>query len=201
MTDSLPPTPTSSWTYRSERYRYATDDDIPAFAEMLADPEVTRWLWFAPGLEEQFRAYFAPLLAAQAKELAAGSVPRTAVFSVEDLTASFLGQGAVVAVEGSPGGFEIGFQLRREAWWRGVGTRLASFLCAYAVHRCDAYRIEGTCLEGNQASRTLLTRLGLSLEGNRPGYRVRAGTRHAELLYGAEVSQLDDLALLGVEFG
>ena len=78
------------------------------------------------------------------------------------------------------------------AWGRGVATRLAQFLCAYAVHRCEAYRIEGTCLEGNAGSRAILSRLGLcSSKGTRPDYRLRENERHAELLYGARVEDLD----------
>ena len=45
----------------------------------------------------------------------------------------FLGQGAIVAVPGSDRGFEIGFQLSKKAWGRGVGTRLSRFLCGFAV--------------------------------------------------------------------
>ena len=37
-----------SWTHETERYRYATREDIPAFSELLSDPEVGRWLWFTP---------------------------------------------------------------------------------------------------------------------------------------------------------
>ena len=129
------------WTHETERYRYATRADIPAFAELLSDAEVGRWLWFTPIAPKGVEAYFGPLLDRQAKELAEGETPRTAVFTVEDLHGAFLGQGAVVAVEASPKGYEIGFQLVRTAWGRGVGSRLGQFLCAYAIVRCDAHRI------------------------------------------------------------
>ena len=120
------------------------------------------------------------------------------MFSVEDLSGDFLGHGAVVAVEASPDGFEIGFQLMRKAWGRGVGTRLGRFLCAYAVEICGAYRIEGECLEGNTGSASLLEKLGLELEGTRPGYRVKEGTRHTELHFGREVHRLDTEAIRDV---
>ncbi len=186
----------STWTRGSERYRFATKEDLPRIADMLTDPEVGRWLWFTPGSREMFEQYFAPLIEAQTRQLASGETPHTAVFAVDDAEDGvFLGQGAVVAVEGSPSGFEIGFQLRREVWGRGVGTRLAEFLCAYAVHRCNAYRLEGACLEGNARSRTILSRIGLRHEGTRPGYRLRETIRHTEVSYGAELSQLDTAAI------
>ena len=183
------------WIYDTERYRYATIDDIAAIADMLSDPEVGRWLWFTPAPRETFEAFFEPFVEQQAQEVAKSTVPQSPVFVVEDLSGRFLGQGAVVEVEGSPGGFEVGFQLHKHAWGRGVGTRLSQFLAAYAVHCCNAYRIEGGCLEGNVGSRRLLTKLGLQLEATRPGYRLKEQTRHTELQFGALVSDLDTAEL------
>ena len=180
-----------SWTHESERYRYATREDLPAFVELLSDPEVGQWLWFTPLPAEAVEAYFGPFIDRTAEELRAGEVPQTAVFAVEDRTGEFLGQGAVVAVDSSPQGIEIGFQLMRKAWGRGVGTRLGQFLCAYAIECCDAYRIEAGCLDGNTGSVTILRRLGLELEGSRPGYRLKGTVRHTELCFGLEVARLD----------
>ena len=180
-----------SWTCETERYRYATRDDLPAFVELLSDPEVGTWLWFTPLPPEAVEAYFGPFLDRQSSELDAGEIPETAVLAVESLDGEFLGHGAVVAVEGSPRGFEIGFQLMKKAWGRGVGTRLGQFLCAYALELCGAYRIEAGCLEGNAGSIALLEKLGLKLEGTRPGYRLKEGVRHTELCFGVEVRHLD----------
>jgi len=182
---------TESWTHETERYRYATRDDLPSFARFLSDPEVARWLWFAPLPAEAVESFFGPFIDEQARDVAAGGAPRSAVFAVEDLRGEFLGQGAVVPVAMSPDGFEIGFQLERAAWGRGVGTRLGRFLCAYAIELCGAYRIEGGCLEGNVSSAALLRKLGLRLEGTRPGYRLKEEVRHTELCFGSEVRDLD----------
>lgn len=182
---------TDSWTFETERYRYATREDIPAFTELLSDPEVGRWLWFTPIPADGVEAYFGPFIDRQTGELEVGDVPQTAVLTVEDLRGHFLGLGAIVEVEASPSGFEIGFQLMQRAWGRGVGTRLSQFLCAYAIECCNAYRIEAGCLEGNTASASVLRKLGLNLEGTRPGYRLKETTRHTELFFGAEVHRLD----------
>ena len=181
---------TDYWTFETERYRYATREDIPAFFELLSDPEVGRWLWFTPIPAEGVEAYFGPFVDRQIEEAESGDTPRTAVFTVEDLDGDFLGLGAVVEVDASPNGYEIGFQLMRKAWGRGVGTRLGLFLCAYAIECCDAYRIEAGCLEGNAGSVALLKKLGLSLEGTRPGYRLKETERHTELFFGVEVHRL-----------
>ena len=181
----------TSWKTASEVLRISTMPDLAHFVALLADPEVGRWLWFTPAPAAMFESYFTPLIEAQTKKLAAGEMPTTVVFSVENDDGAFLGQGAVVAVENSPGGFEIGFQLRKETWGQGVGTRLADFLCAYAIHQCAAFRIEANCLEGNVGSRTILTKLGLEIEGIRIDSRLKENKRHTELLFGARVSQLD----------
>ncbi len=188
----------TSWTLETERYRFSTRADLPDFASMLADPEVGRWLWFTPLPEGAVEGFFGPLIDGQTEELAAGKTPQKALFTVEDQQGAFLGQGGVVAVEMSPGGYEIGFQLARAAWGRGVGTRLGQFLSAYAVERCDAFRIEGACLQGNEASAALLQNLGLRLEGTRPGYRLKGDARHTELCFGREVCELDRAALRDV---
>ncbi|MDX1382815.1 MAG: GNAT family N-acetyltransferase [Thermoanaerobaculia bacterium] len=185
------------WSGESERYRYARGDDLPAIADMLQDPEVGRWLWFCPISPAGVREYFTPFLDRQQAELAAGATPASAVFVVEDEDGRFLGQGATVEVAGSPGGFEIGYQLCRHAWGRGVGSRLAAFLCAYAVRIGAAHRIEAGCLEGNLGSRRILEGLGLRCEGVRPGYRLKEGARHTECLYGAETTNLDLAAIDG----
>lgn len=179
------------WQYESEIYRLATRQDLPDFERMLADPEVGRWLWFTPLPAGATEGFFGPLIDQQQKQSAAGEVPTTAVITVQDRAGKFLGQGGVVAVDMSPGGFEVGFQLSRAAWGRGVGTRLARFLCAYAITKCHAVRVQGGCLEGNEASQALLRKLGLELEGRHPGYRLKGAARHTELVYGRLVEELD----------
>lgn len=191
----MAPTGQTRWTNGRESYRYASVADIDAIAEMLADPEVGRYLWFTPIAKEGVEAYFRPFLEAQSAALVRGEVPQKAVFVVHDESGAFLGDGAAISVDGSPLGVEVGFQLNRSAWGRGVGTRLSQFLCAFAVHRLDAYRIEADCLAGNVASRRLLEKLGLVLEGRKPGFRLRQGVRHDELLFGARVEELDREAI------
>lgn len=174
-----------------ERYRYARPTDIEAIAAMLADPEVARWLWWLPAPDATIHEFFRPLIDAQWQELADGQAPTQAVFVVEAASGEFLGQGAAIEVDGSADGFEIGYQLCSEAWGRGVGTRLAEFLAVWAVHEHAAYRIQAGCLEGNLASRAILERLGLALEGTRIDYRLKEDTRHNEREYGARVADLD----------
>lgn len=160
---------------------------------MLSDEEVARWLWFAPLDEDGVHEFFVPYLEAQNEAIGAGTVPPSAVFVVHSPRPenTYLGMGAVVEVEGSPRGFELGFQLPRATWGRGVGSRLAEFLASYAIHVGNAFRIEGSCLEGNVASQQILRGLGLDLEGTRVDYRLKQRKRHTELIFGARVEDLD----------
>jgi len=183
--------PDAVWSSGAELYRYAAERDLVSFGAMLSDDEVGRWLWFAPMSAEDAIAYFRPFINQQHESLECGEAADALVFAVDDAaTGNFLGQGAIVAVPGSERGFEIGFQLCRHAWGRGVGTRLSQFLCAFAIEGLDAYRLEGACLEGNHASARLLCNLGLSCEGTFVDYRLRAGVRHTELRFGARVQDL-----------
>jgi len=170
-----------------ERFRYATRDDLPAIVGMLQDEAVGRWLFFVPAPAAVLEGYLGPLIEAQAAELAAGTPPTKATFVVEDHEGSYLGMAAALAVDGSPGGFEIGFQLAEAAWGRGVGTRSGRFVAAWAVFLHAAYRLEASLLAGNEASRRILAGIGLLEEGRRPGYRLKGGERHTQLLYGALV--------------
>ena len=174
-----------------ERYRYARPADIDRFVAMFEDPDVGRWLWFLPETPENLWSFFATYVNAQWEALGNQQAPASGEFVIEDADGNYLGNAAAVAVEGSSGGFEIGFQLAREAWGRGVGTRVAEFVTAWAIHCHDAYRIQGSCLEGNAASRKILESLGLQLEGTRPDFRRKADVRHTELLFGARVTDLD----------
>ena len=53
------------WTGEAEIYRYARLDDLPAFSEMLQDPEIGQWLWFCPISAELVSEFFTPFLEAQ----------------------------------------------------------------------------------------------------------------------------------------
>ncbi len=182
--------PASRWTNGSEVYRFAGAADLAGIQEMLADPEVGRWLWFTPLPPSEVEAFFTPYFEAHEAALSEGRLPESSVFAVSDPAGRFLGQGAVVAVAGSPGNYEIGFQLCQHAWGRGVGTRLSRFLVAFAVTQYDAFRVQGSCLEGNVASRKLLEGVGLLYEGRRTGYRLKEGHRHDELEFGALAAEL-----------
>ncbi len=185
------------WVHATETYRWALPADLPAFVALLDDPEVCRWLWFTPLPPGGAEAYFSPLLEQSAAALERGEEPETSVFVVE-ADGEFLGHGASVPVEGSPNGYEIGFQLARASWGRGVGTRLGQFLAAHSIFDRGAYRLEANCLEGNAGSIGVLRRLGLELEATLPGYRERDGVRHTELRFGRIVEELDPTALHAV---
>ena len=178
-----------------ERYRYARPQDIASIETMLDDPEVGRYLWFVPAPAGMIAGFFKPMIEAQWSSLADGRAPAAAVIIVESETGEFLGQGAAIAIEGSPGGFEIGYQLPKASWGRGVGTRLAEFLVALSVHEHGAFRIEANLLEGNTGSEAIARKLGLQREGVRPDYRLKGGKRVTEHCFGARVDDLDTAML------
>jgi len=180
------------WTDGKLIYRYAMLGDLPRIIEMLDDPEVGRWLWFTPAEAEKIEAFFRPLLEAQAEALERHEVPSSAEFVVHDReSGGFLGQGAVIPVDGSPNGYEIGYQMARASWGKGNGRRLARFLTAYAVVKLSAHRLQAGAIAGNAASIAVMRSLGLRHEATLREYRALRGQRCDEVIYGAPVSELD----------
>ena len=106
---------------------------------MLSDPEVGRWLWFAPLPLDVVEAYFGPPIDRQTKERAPGETPQTAVFAVEDLDGVFLGHGATIAVNGSANGFEIAEVHLLD----GIehGARFGYSVCIYSAANDDGFAL------------------------------------------------------------
>jgi len=182
----------NNWKLDQLTIRYAYQDDVPDLESLLGDPDVCEWLWFGPLSPEGVRAYFVPIMRAQAEALSHGALADVVEFVVrKSEDGSFVGHGACVAVDGSPQGIEIGFALRKKYWRQGYGTMLGRFLMAFACLRLRAARVEAGCLAGNVGSERLLLKLGLRKEGIRSGYRVMRGERRDECIFGALREDLD----------
>ena len=80
---------------------------------------------------------------------------------------------------------EIGYDLRRDHWGRGLATDAVRAILAFGFTRLDLQRVEAQTIADNHASVRLLRRLGFQLEGVRRKYSWEEdGTFHDGAIYG-----------------
>jgi RimJ/RimL family protein N-acetyltransferase len=134
--------------------------DFEAYAVMMADPEVTRYL--ADGQ---------PLGRADAwRQLAVfvghWTLRGFGMWAVEErATGAFVGRIGCIEPEGWPG-FEVGYVLARPFWGRGYGTEGAQAALRYAREVLGRARIISLIRPENVASARVAKRLGATLEGD-----------------------------------
>jgi ribosomal-protein-alanine N-acetyltransferase len=80
---------------------------------------------------------------------------------------------------------EIGYDLRRDHWGRGVATDAVQAILTFGFARMNLHRVEAQTIADNHASVRLLQRLGFALEGVRREYSWEEdGTFHDSAVYG-----------------
>jgi len=133
--------------------------DFDVYAEMMADPAVTRFLADGTPLE---RADAWRQLAMFAGHWALRGF---GVWAVEErATGEFLGRIGCFEPEGWPG-FEVAYTLRRAAWGRGYAREGAAAALRYAREQLGRTAIISVIRPGNAASIRVATSLGAQPDG------------------------------------
>ncbi|MEZ4454617.1 MAG: GNAT family N-acetyltransferase [Nannocystaceae bacterium] len=158
-------------------------EDLGGVAEMLADRRVCEHLNFGPNTREETLAYFGPMVAAIEEALACGVAPENYLFAIHE-RGRFVGQCAALPIAFGGDNFLIGYQLRADAWGRGIGTAAAEFALWFALDELGARKVSADCLATNLGSATILERCGFVREGVlRAHFWVRGAPRD-QLLWG-----------------
>lgn len=145
--------------------------DIDDIVEMLQNPEVCRYLFFAPAPEEVYRGYFEPIAAQMDKEMDEGRDPINMVYILRERErGNFIGQFGIMAVPMIEGVYEIGYQLREEYWGRGIGTFACEKALDYIFDTLGGHRAEANCYSINRGSKKVLEKCGFAYEGELRGY-------------------------------
>lgn len=133
--------------------------DFEAYAAMMADPEVTRFLGDGSPLS-RFDAW------RQMAMFAGHWVLRGfGIWAVEErATGAFVGRIGCFEPDGWPG-FEIGYALARHAWGRGYAREAAAASLAYARETLGRERIISIIRPDNTASARVATALGATPAG------------------------------------
>ncbi|MET9020364.1 GNAT family N-acetyltransferase [Actinopolymorpha sp. NPDC004070] len=80
---------------------------------------------------------------------------------------------------------EVGYDLRRDHWGRGIATEALDAMLRFGFTRMQLNRVEAQTIADNHGSVRLLQRLGFRREGLRRAYSLEEdGTYHDGAIYG-----------------
>ena len=150
-----------SVTLQTERLllRPFRNADHPAYAEILADPEVMKYIGTGTTLNalDAWRA--------MAAALGHWALLGYGMFAVEvKATGELAGRVGFLDPPGWPG-FELGWLLGRRHWGHGYATEAARICLAHAFGPLDRDRVVSLIRPGNEPSIRVAERLGARLAG------------------------------------
>lgn len=146
--------------------RLPLDDDAPAYYEIHADPEVTKWLGGPlPNSVEDERSRFAYRRAMQ------DDLGFTMWTVEEKATRAVVGVAGLMPVEKKGPEIEIGYHFRKDRWGRGYATEVARACLDFGFDR-GLRRIVGLVAPENAASRRVLEKCGMTYEGRAHHYEM-----------------------------
>jgi len=137
--------------------------DCEAVHAYASDPQVTQFMFWGPGEEQESRAYvdayMARMLASQTAR------PRTLfeLAAVRRADGRLIGSCEVGVVEEHVAA--IGYVFDQDAWGQGYATEAARAMVAAGFEQLAVHRIVATCDPRNAASAHVLEKAGLRREG------------------------------------
>jgi RimJ/RimL family protein N-acetyltransferase len=140
-------------------FRSHRPEDLDAFCEIEADPDVRRFVGGQPrtreAAERKFRGHLKP----------AGRLGlRATVLKDSGAYVGYCGVYPHLGAAGPiPGEGSLGFTLARACWGRGLGTEAAGAFLDFGFRELDLRRILASVQVGNMASTRILEKLGFRL--------------------------------------
>ena len=141
--------------------RCFTPDDLDWFAELYADPDVTRYLG---GVRDRARSE--ELLNTRILRYYAEHPGLGIWMTIERATGAQLGFHLLNHIRGESI-VQVGFTLAKSAWGRGFGSEMASAVLRYGFVDLKLPRIAGMASLKNLASQRVLQKIGLERKGER----------------------------------
>ena len=138
------------------------EEDLPDVHALRSEPEVARFMDFAPETVEQSRAWLGEVIFHNCKR------PREAynlaiVHGVEDRVIGWIGIGRSGRYRGE-GELGFGYMLHRAYWGRGYATEAVRALLDFGFNLLGGRRASAWCYVGNHASGRVLEKAGLRFE-------------------------------------
>ena len=154
------------------RLRMFRDDDLDAYARIVADPEVMRYLGDGQTLDR------VGAWRQMAMILGHWTLRGYGLWAVEErATGALIGRIGCYNPEGWPG-FEVGWVLARAYWGKGYATEGARRALEYAFRELGRDHVISLIYPANAASTRVAERIGEKLEGRTSLYG------HDVLIYG-----------------
>ena len=135
------------------------ESDLDAYAAILADPEVMRYLGDGKTLArpDAWRQ--------MAMILGHWQLRGYGLFALEEkATGALVGRAGIFEPEGWPG-FELGWMLRRQSWGHGYATEAARRVMGWAFTDLGRAQLISLIREANVRSIRVAERLGQTLQG------------------------------------
>lgn len=149
-------------------------EDRPAFADVMADPAVSRYVHGGvPFTNEEIEEYFDR----QARQLAEHDVCMGAV--IEKASGTVIGIAGVQPL-GTTGDLEIGWIFASRTWGRGYATEAGSAAMAHVLETLGRPRVVAIIDPGNEPSKRVALRLGMQYEARYTGAQL--GYRKPEIV-------------------
>ena len=154
------------------RLRMFRDDDLDAYARIVADPEVMRYLGDGQTLDRVGAWRQIAMI------LGHWTLRGYGLWAVEErATGALIGRIGCYNPEGWPG-FEVGWVLARAYWGKGYATEGARRALEYAFRELGRDHVISLIYPANAASTRVAERIGEKLEGRTSLYG------HDVLIYG-----------------
>lgn len=161
-----------------------SSSDIDELIEMLKNPSVNKYIFFAPAPEEKYRSRFTPMVERFQEALKNNTLPEDLIFSIKTSKDEFVGEVGIYANPEVEGVYEVAYQIKEEYWERGIGTLVCSFATNFIFETLKGHRAEASCYADNIGSRRVLERCGYSLEGELINYFKTPEGAFNKVIYG-----------------
>ncbi|MGF1690126.1 GNAT family N-acetyltransferase [Photobacterium kagoshimensis] len=151
-------------------------NDLPDIIDMLGNPAVNEFLFFAPAPIDVYEGFFGPIIEETQNAIATGEWPEHLTIVIRDTSGTYMGMAGLPSVMFLEGNFELGYQLAEHAWGQGIATQAAQYLTALAFNELGAHKVTADCYASNAGSYKTLEKCGFNREGcQKDYYKVENG--------------------------
>jgi RimJ/RimL family protein N-acetyltransferase len=158
--------------YFSERLTISliNQKDFNDITELLSDPNVNKYLFFAPSPVEVYEAFFNPVIEDVKQSIIDEKWSNSPVLIIRDHGNNFMGMVGLTQNHFLPGNFELGYQFPEKAWGKGIATLATEYALNIAFNTLEAYKVNADCYGENIGSKKVLEKSGFIQEGCQKEY-------------------------------